>query len=123
MNQPRLPRYGTIPVVLVLVSLILGACGGQPGAAGGPGDGEGSGDFCLNVAALEIAMREDRPGIQAVLESQTPAGFEEQVAVIGQFIEIVEEGGDPHQDADFLDDYDNAWNDLRDHCGLRGQEG
>ena len=68
-------------------------------------------------------MREDRPGIQAVLESQTPAGFEEQVAVMGQFIEIVEEGGDPHQDADFLDAYDNAWNDLRDHCGLRGQGG
>ena len=123
MSQSRLPRLGTIRVLLVLVSLVLGACGGEPGAAGAPEDAEGSGDFCLNVAALEIAMREDRPGIQAVLESQTPAGFEEQVAVIGQFIEIVEDGGDPHQDADFLDAYDNAWNDLRDHCGLRGQGG
>ncbi len=102
---------------------MLGACAGDSGAAGARGDADRSGDFCLNVAALEIAMREDRPGIQAVLEAQTPAGFEEQVAVIGQFIEIVEEGGDPHQDTEFLDAYDNAWNDLRDHCGLRGQGG
>lgn len=122
MNQPRLPRIGTIPAVLVLVSLVLAACGGAAGTADAPGDAPASGDFCLNVAALEIAMREDRPGIQAVLESQTPAGFEEQVAVIGRFIEIVDEGRDPLQDTDFLDAYDNAWNDLRDHCGLRGQE-
>lgn len=139
MPRPAPNRYGRhmnqtsargLLSLAITASLALAACGAAPGGADAPGDGDAaagggapSGDFCENVAHLEIATREDRPHIQAVLEGQTPPGYEEQVATIGQFMEIVNEGGEPHQDADFLEAYDNAWNDLRDWCGLRGQGG
>ena len=66
---------------------------------------------------LELADASNRQEIQAGLEASTPAGQEENVAVIREFMERQASGDDPYKDPTFLLEYDNAVKDIWRHCG------
>ena len=112
---------------LALAAALMG-CGtsGQPGATGqaasptGGGAtvpaGGGSASFCDAAFRLQMADSSTRAEIQAGLESDTPAGQEENVAVVRKFMERQASGDDPYKDPDFLLEYDNAVHDLWEHC-------
>jgi hypothetical protein len=95
-----------------------GASTAQPAgsaAASAPAGNAGA-SFCEAVGKLEVPM--DRAAIQRDLEAATPAGLEAAVAVAREFMERLGTANDPYQDPDFLDKYDDAFHDLRRHCGI-----
>ena len=81
------------------------------------GEGAADLDFCEAVAALETSFQEDEPALAAALEAETPAGLEEAVAVVREYTDRRQAGEDVFQDPDFLEEYDDATLELRDHCG------
>jgi hypothetical protein len=104
------------------LAIALLGCGpsGSPGATGAGGTvpgGNGAGTFCAAALRLELADASNRASIQAGLEAATPAGLEEDVAVIREFMERQAAGDDPYKDPDFLFEYNNAVGDLWEHCG------
>jgi hypothetical protein len=104
----------------VMVVLLGCGPGGSPGATGAGATvpaGNAAGGFCDAALRLELADASNRQEIQAGLEAATPAGQEENVAVIRQFMERQASGDDPYKDPDFLLEYDNAVKDLWRHCG------
>lgn len=100
-----------------------GPTGGGAGPTGGAGAtapaGNPTSSFCDAAARLELADASNRQEIQAGLEAATPAGLEEDVAVIRRFMERQASGDDPYKDPDFLFEYSNAVGDVLEHCELR----
>ena len=93
----------------------------QPPGAGAtpPAGNAGASTFCEAAARLELADASNRREIQAGLENGTPAGLEEDVATIREFMERQASGDDPYKDPDFLLEYDRAVRDAWKACGLR----
>lgn len=111
--------------VLGLAFVLLGCGpGGQAGptgnatAPGGPTSPAGNAaGFCEAAFRLEMADASNRQQIQAGLEAATPAGQEENVAVVREFMERQASGNDPYKDPDFLDEYNDAVRAIWRSCG------
>ncbi len=127
----RRTLIGSLAMALVLLGCGAGGAAGPTGAGGGPtgagggatGPGattpaaNGAGSFCEAAFRLELADASNRQEIQAGLEAATPAGQEENVAMVRKFMERQAAGDDPYKDPTFLLEYDNAVKDLWRHCG------
>lgn len=125
MARPSIAHGGTTVHLRLMASIFLAAgvlgCGtaGDPAAtgAGATPPGADPAGFCEAALRLELADSSNRPSIQAALEASTPAGQEDNVAVVREFMERQAAGDDPYQDPDFLLEYDRAVRDLWRHCG------
>ena len=82
-------------------------------------DGGGASDVtsCEAVAALETSFQEDEPALVAAIEADPPNGLDDDVAVVREYVDRRQAGEDVYQDPDFLLEYANAVNDLREACG------
>jgi basic membrane lipoprotein Med (substrate-binding protein (PBP1-ABC) superfamily) len=115
----------TLAAAMVLVGCGAGAGATATGAAtttaqgtGSEPGGNGTASFCEAAARLELADASNRQEIQSGLENATPAEMVDAVAVIRTFMERQANGDDPYKDPDFLEDYGDAVQDVREHCGI-----
>ena len=105
-------------VTVVLLGCGTGGDAGPTGAGATSPAGNAAGSFCDAAARLELADASNRQQVQAGLEAATPAGQEENVAVIREFMERQASGDDPYKDPTFLLEYDGAVKDIWEHCGI-----
>ena len=109
-------------IVFLGLAVVLMGCGagGEDGAIGAAETapiGTGASGFCDAASLLQMADASNRQEIQAGLEAATPAGQEEHVAVIREFMERQARGDDPYKDPEFLLAYDRAARRIMEHCG------